>query len=264
MFQPAIHHQLELLRSPDAEVYLQGAQLTRFRDWLFLSSRSNFVSGQPIRGGVPICFPWFGPKTGDPDAPQHGVARTALWEAENVADDALTLALTTEDWRARMKFGFGDQLQMRFEVENLSYVPFEFECALHTYYAVADVRGVTIAGLDGKTYLDKPDAMRRKVQHGAVTFGGETDRVYLDAPGPIAIRDAARTIDITGAAGWRSTVVWNPWERVAAQMKDLGAGQWPHFVCVECGAIADDAITLAPGETYVLDVSVGVSYSDSQ
>ena len=258
MFQQLQNQQLELLRSPDADVYLQGAHLARFRDWLFLSPQSNFAPGKAIRGGVPICFPWFGPKTGDPDAPQHGVARTALWEVENVADDAVTLVLATEDWRARMTLGFAGDLRMRFEVENLSYVPLEFECALHTYYAVSDVRNVTVRGLDGKIYLDKTDDYARITQSGDVTFEGETDRAYVDAPGPIAIDDGARTLEIVGASGWRSTVVWNPGSEVAARMKDLGADNWRRFVCVECGALADDSIALAPGETYVLDVSVAV------
>lgn len=258
MFQSAHHQSLDLLRSPDADIYLQGAHLARFRDWLYLSPHSQFAGGKAIRGGVPVIFPWFGPNKTDPNAPQHGLARATLWQVENVAEDAVTLSLELEDWRARMKFGFGEQLRMRLEVESLAGVP-AFECALHTYFAVEDVRQISIVGLDGKTYLDKTDGMKRKAQSGDVTLSGETDRVYLDAPGPIRIRDAHRTLEIVGAAGWASTVVWNPWSEVAAKMKDLGADQWPRFVCAECGAIADNAVSLGAGETYVLDVSVKLS-----
>ena len=258
MFQSARHGELELLRSPEADVYLQGAHLTRFRDWLFLSERSHFARGQAIRGGVPLCFPWFGPRKDDADAPQHGLVRTALWQIENVADDAVTLVTRADAWTARMKFGFGEQLRLRFEVENLSDKPFDFECALHTYFAVEDARTTSIEGLDGKTYLDKTEAYQRKTQSGAVTFSGETDRVYLDAPGPLAIRDGARTIQIEGASGWRSTVVWNAWASKAAAMQDFGDDEWTRYVCVECGAIADDAIALAAGATYVLDFSIAV------
>ena len=260
MFQQTKNHDLTLLQSPDADVYLQGAQLARFRDWLFLSPDARFVAGKSLRGGVPICFPWFGPKKDDPSAPQHGFVRTAIWEIENVADDALTLQLANENWRARMKFEFGEELRLRFETDNLSDEPFPFECALHTYFAVEDVRQISIGGLDGVTYLDKPDAYARKIQSGDITFNGETDRVYLSASGPIAIRDARRTIEIKGHTGWRSTIVWNPGREVAAGMKDVGAQVWPRFVCVECGAVADDAVTLAPGETYALDVSIAVNY----
>lgn len=256
MFHSAQHDALELLRSPDAEIYLQGAHLARFRDWLYLSPNSHFAVGQPIRGGVPVIFPWFGAKKDDPDAPSHGIARTALWQVENVAEDAVTLGLEIESWRAQMKFELGDALRMRLEVENASAQNQRFECALHTYFAVEDVRNISIEGLNGKDYLDKTDAMQRKTQRGDVLIEGQTDRVYLDSPGPIAIRDATRTLEIRGAQGWRSTVVWNPWSEKAAQMKDVSADQWKRFVCVECGAIADDAAILTPGETYILDVSI--------
>ena len=256
MFQSSHHGELELLRSPDADIYLQGAHLTRFRDWLFLSSASKFAPHTPIRGGVPIIFPWFGPNKTDANAPQHGLVRTKLWQVEDVAADAVTLITESQSWRARMKFGFADELRMRFEVENLSSAPFEFECALHTYFAVADARNVKISGLDGKTYLDKTENYDRKTQCGDVTLSGETDRVYLDSPGPIEIHDGVRAIRIEGESGWRSTVVWNPWEKLAAQMKDLGADDWKSYVCVECGAIADDAITLSAGASYALDIAV--------
>ena len=256
MFQSSQHGELELLASPDAAIYLQGAHLTRFRDWLFLSEKSNFEQGKAIRGGVPVIFPWFGPNKSDSDLPQHGLVRTKIWQVEDVADDAVTLMTQTENWRARMKFGFGDDLRMRFEVENQSDFAQNFECALHTYFAVDNVENVIISGLDGKSYLDKTENYARKTQNGDVRLSGETDRVYLDSPGPIAIRDGARTIHIVGQSGWRSTVVWNPWKRVAAQMSDLGGDEWKRYVCVECGAIADDAITLQAGENYALDIEI--------
>lgn len=256
MFHPSRNGELEFLYSADADIYLQGAHLTRFRDWLFLSDASHFARDKPIRGGVPLVFPWFGPQKTDASAPQHGLVRTKSWQVEDVADDAVTLMTQTNAWRVRMKFGFADELRMRLEVENRSDAPFEFECALHTYFAVDDVRNVVISGLDGATYLDKTESYARKLQSGDVRLSGETDRVYLDAPGPIAISDGARTIQIAGESGWRSTVIWNPWEKVAAQMNDLS--EWQRFVCVECGAIADDAITLAAGASYALDIAITV------
>ena len=256
MFQSTQHGELELLSSPDADIYLQGAHLTRFRDWLFLSSASNFASGTPIRGGVPVIFPWFGPNTTDASAPQHGLVRAKIWQVEDVAEDAVTLTTENEVWRARMKFDFADELRMRFEVENLSAAAFEFECALHTYFAVDDVKNVAITGLDGKTYLDKTANYARVTQSGDVIITGETDRVYLDSGGPIAIHNGARTVRIWGKAGWRSTVVWNPGQKTASGLSDLS--DWQRFVCVECGAIADDAITLEAGENYALDVTIAV------
>ena len=261
MFHPAHHGELELLASPDADIYLQGAHLTRFRDWLFLSGASNFAEDRSIRGGVPLVFPWFGPSKTDATLPQHGWARTVLWQVEDVAADAVTLSVQSHRWQVRMKFGFADSLRMRFEVENQSDLAQSFECALHTYFAVDDARNVMISGLDGKTYLDKTKNYARVTQSGDVHLSGETDRVYLNSSGPIAIRDGARTIQITGESGWRSTVVWNPWEKAASAMNDLS--EWKRFVCVECGAIADDAITLAPGASYALDIAIDVELSSS-
>ena len=255
MFQSQ-HDELQRLVSPDADIYLQGAHLTRFRDWLFLSDASKFAPNQSIRGGVPVIFPWFGPNKSDASLPQHGWARTKIWQVENAADDAVTLAMEHDAWQLRMKFGLGDQLRMRLEVENQGAGARDFECALHTYYAVDDIENVVISGLDGVSYLDKTANYARIKQSGDVTITGETDRVYLDAGGPVSIRDGARTLRITGAAGWRSTVVWNPWQKTAANMNDLS--EWRQFVCVECGAIADDAITLEAGENYALDISVTV------
>ena len=253
MFQSQ-HGELQRLASSDADIYLQGAHLTRFRDWLFLSDDSKFARGQSLRGGVPVIFPWFGPNKSDATLPQHGWARTKIWQVENAADDAVTLMMQHDAWQLRMKFGFGEQLRMRLEVENQSQSARDFECALHTYYAVDDIEKVVVSGLDRATYLDKTANYARTKQRGDVTITSETDRVYLNSPGPIEIRDGARTLRIVGESGWRSTVVWNPWQKTAANMNDLS--EWRQFVCVECGAIADDAITLGAGENYALDISV--------
>jgi glucose-6-phosphate 1-epimerase len=268
MFRRDTIHDLERLHSDDAEIFLQGAHLTRFRDWLYLSPNSNFKRHKAIRGGIPVVFPWFGPKKDDSDAPQHGWARTAIWNVAEVADDGSSVTLelcspdtTAPDLVARLQFGFGDELEVRFEVENRTEDPFTFECALHTYFAVSDVRNVVVEGLDGKTYLDKPSGGARLTQSGPIRFGEEVDRVYLESGVPIEIRDTHRTIHVRGDAadaGWRSTVVWNPAAERAAQMSDLGAEEWPHFVCVESGAIADDAITLARDQIYLMHLRVSV------
>ena len=155
MFETLRNGELALLRSPDADIYLQGAQLTRFRDWLFLSNTSNFAPHKAFRGGVPLIFPWFGPNKTDASAPSHGWARTQIWQVEDVAADTVTLKLENDAWHLRMKFEFGETLRMRFEVENQSVEVRSFECALHTYFAVEDAANVAISGLDGKTYLDK-------------------------------------------------------------------------------------------------------------
>lgn len=253
------------------EIFEQGAHVSRFQssdgtELLFLSSSSRFESGKAIRGGVPICFPWFGPKADDASAPAHGFARTMPWnvveekplsvELSLESSDA-TRALWPHDFAASYRVTFvNHQLQLQFTVRNCGNEPFTFEVALHTYFRVSDVRGVKIEGLDGETYLDKVDAGARKTQTGLVTIEGETDRVYLDSFGPMVLHDGERTVQIAGDNGWRSTVVWNPWIEKARALPDLGDDEWTQFVCIESGAIADDAITLQAGQSYQLTLEI--------
>ncbi|HEX9995835.1 MAG TPA: hypothetical protein VGB45_01720 [Abditibacterium sp.] len=150
----------------------------------------------------------------------------------------------------RADFTFG------FETQNTGEAPFTFEIASHTYFRVSDVRNIQIEGLEGKTYLDNLDGSERKIQNGAIAFSGETDRVYLDSGGPITLRDRANIIQISGNESWRSTVVWNPWIDKSRALADLGDDEWPGFVCIESGAIADDAVTLGVGEKYTLSLQI--------
>src|SRR5262245_48554188 len=186
-----------------AHVYLHGAHVTHYqRDGepplLFLSSRSRFEPGRAIRGGVPIVFPWFGPKAGDPTAPDHGFARTSDWSVESVEarDGGVTLVLGLEpgadtrryghsDFRVRQRVEVGANLAIALDLENCSDAPFTFEEALHTYLRVGDVRDASLAGLDGVTYIDKRDGMRRKtLAPGPFRLREATDRVFLHTRAP--------------------------------------------------------------------------------
>ena len=246
------------------------------RPVLFLSPRSLFRRGKAIRGGVPLCFPWFGPKADDPSAPQHGFARTSLWQpttAETAADGSthVTLALTDDEatralwphaFAARFTVTAGDRLALALEVHNTGRTPFTFGAALHTYLAVSDVRAIVLRGLEHTRYLDKVGGRTVERREGAapITFTGETDRVYLDTTAACTIEDATwnRRIHV-GKSGSRSTVVWNPWSDKARALADLGEEAWPGFLCVETCNAADDTITLAPGATHTLAAEVALS-----
>ncbi len=241
---------LDTLQFPDAEIALQGAHLTRFRDWLYLSSASHFESGKAIRGGIPVVFPWFGPIKVDPAAPQHGWARTSEWEVELQRRSGTILALRHDDWHIRLAYEFGDTLWARVQVKNQASEARSFEFALHTYFAVSDVSRVEIEGLDGLTYVSKAEGGARKTQSGSVRFPGEVDRVYFDAPSPLTIRDGATGYELRG--NWKSAVTWNPGAERAATLADLGADEWRGFVCLEVGAIGEGAVQLAPGETWAM------------
>jgi glucose-6-phosphate 1-epimerase len=251
-------------------VYLHGAHVTHYvpageQPLLFTSPRSQFVAGKAIRGGVPVIFPWFGPRADDPTAPEHGFARVAEWAVDSVRTDdgsvAVTLRLdpseaTRATWphefRLRHEVVFGPRLTMTLEVENRGRDAFSFEEALHTYLLVGDVRRATIAGLEGTSYIDKTDGMKRKrVGDEPLQLVGPTDRVFPGTRTPCVVDDPVlgRRL-VVEKEGSATTVVWNPWSEKAAAMADLGADAWPSMLCVETANTGDDAVSLAPGERH--------------
>jgi len=250
------------------EVYLQGAQVTAWqppgaRPVIFTSSRANFAPGKAIRGGVPIVFPWFGPHPTDPAAPQHGFARTALWQLDGVeAGDSVGLefSLSPEGFALTYRVSFGAELYLALTVRNASSATVAFEEALHSYFAVSDVEHVSVTGLEACSFIDKTEGMRRFPAAGApLSFSKETDRVYLDTPDRLAVNDPSWTrriaIEKSGAA---STITWNPWPEKAAAMADLGADNWRGMVCVETGNVADHRISLPPGGAHEMTTRIAV------
>ncbi len=263
----------------EAEVYLHGAHVTHFQPagkapLLFLSAASHFAPGRAIRGGVPVIFPWFGPRTGRPDSPAHGFARTLPWSVEALADDdhgniTLILRLDSDettrahwphDFILRHRITFGVNLDMQLEVENISATAFQFEEALHTYLAVADVREIAITGLENTPFLDKTNALQREQQSAdPIRITGETDRVYLNTHTACILDDPklARRISVA-KSGSDTTVIWNPWIAKAKAMADFGDDEWPAMMCIETANAGPSAITLAPGAAHAMRATVSV------
>jgi D-hexose-6-phosphate mutarotase len=263
----------------EAHIYLQGATVTHFQPRgaapvLFLSNRAAWAAGRPIRGGVPLVFPWFGAHASQPKAPAHGFARTRAWRLINsqATDDAVVVELALDDDEASRSSAWPHAFQLRYRVSvgaalglslgvvNTSAQTFSFEAALHTYLAVGDVRAVAITGLENTAYIDKVDGMTRKRQGTEpLRLTGETDRVFVGTRGRCVVEDrvlARRlTVDKTGSA---TTVVWNPWSAKAAGIADLEPDDWRRMVCVETANAADDAVTLAPGERHVMTATIRV------
>ena len=263
----------------EALVYLQGAHVAHFqpkdgRPVLWMSAASRFEKGKPLRGGVPICFPWFGPKAGSPEAPLHGFARILPWTVGTVTRETggslrAVLELTAE---AAARGGFPRELslslavtvsrslRMELTVRNVDSGAATFEEALHSYLSVSDVRQVRIRGLEGVGYVDKTAGMARQVGADApITIVGETDRVYLGAKGTVTVEDPGwgRRI-VVGKQGSATTVVWNPWVAKAKAMPDFGDDEWAGMVCVETANALDDAVTLAPGASHVMTATLEV------
>ena len=270
-----------VITTPDAEahVYLHGAHVTHYQPTgqspvLFMSRASHFAPDKPIRGGIPVIFPWFGPRAGDASAPAHGFARTLDWslvETKPIGSAVgLTLALQSSeatrrwfphDFELRYVITVGATLEVSLEVRNRSTTNFTFEEALHTYLSVSDVRAARIVGLDSRTFIDKTASAARTQQSGPIRIERETDRVYLDTLDEVTVHDPGRQI-IVRKTGSRTTVVWNPWIAKAKAMADFGDDEWPAMLCIETANAADNAVTLAAGQSHVMSASVHV-LSDS-
>jgi glucose-6-phosphate 1-epimerase len=260
-----------------ATVYLHGAHVAAWQPKgqqpaIFLSRKSDLAPGKPIRGGVPIAFPWFAARHDGKAGPSHGFARIQDWTLAfaALAGDDLHLTFTlgpTEisrdlgynHFRLAFQLTIGRTLTMELTVVNDATVPLVFEEALHTYYAVADIHEVTVTGLEGMTYLDKNENFQSKVQHGAIVVTEPTDRVYLNTTSTCVLQDTGNKRRITVAkTGSNTTVVWNPWESGALKIPDLDPTEWHEFIAVETVNAAVNAVTLAPGGRHVMQAHVSV------
>jgi len=261
----------------DAEIYLHGAQVTHFQPrgcepLLFLSQRSFFAAGKPIRGGVPICFPWFGPNTEDPSQPAHGFARLVDWQLESITRGAdgtkstefslrsgpMTRRWWSSDFIARYQVTSGAELSISLAVHNPSVLPIRFEAALHTYLHVGDVRQASVTGLERSSYLDKMLAGERVAASGApVRFTGETDRVYLATRDTCIVHDPVlnRRL-VVEKSGSESTVVWNPWIAKAKSMQDFDDDEWPRMLCIETANVGQAGVTLAANQSHTMTVKI--------
>jgi glucose-6-phosphate 1-epimerase len=260
----------------DALVYLHGAHVAHYqpsgaRPVLWMSHESRFEAGRPLRGGIPICFPWFGPKAGSPDAPLHGFARILPWTLASVTEGEGALRAVLElsaETAARSGFPgelsvslavvVGRVLRLDLTVSSGARAPVTFEAALHSYFAVSDVRRVVVRGLEDAPFVDKTAAMARRPAEGVpVAIRAETDRVYTGASGAVEIEDASwqRRVVVT-KAGSATTVVWNPWIAKARAMPDFGHDEWTGMLCVETANALDDAVTLPPGESHVMTATL--------
>ncbi|MGQ9860411.1 MAG: D-hexose-6-phosphate mutarotase [Thiobacillaceae bacterium] len=260
-----------------ASVCLQGAHLVTWRPKdqvhpvVWVSEAARFAPGKSIRGGVPVCWPWFGPHAMEGAFPAHGFARTVPWQVtatETLDDGATCIALVLlQNEQTRVLFPHACRLELMLTVgialdaslvsTNLDTEPLVIGEALHTYFQIGDIGQARVLGLDGCTYVDKVDGGARKRQDGPVTFAGETDRVYVDTEARCVIEDPVlgRRI-VIDKSGSRSTVVWTPWQEKAEKMGDLGPNEgWRRMVCVESGNALDNVLRLAPGEAHVLSVS---------
>ena len=254
-----------------AEIYLHGAHVTCFRKideppLLFMSQCSRFNEGQPIRGGIPVIFPWFGMREG---LGQHGFARVKTWDLKEFApapDGSVSVRFRLPDcpeasgfppFVAEYVVTVSDTLSLELSVTNQSAEEvLTFENCLHSYFEVGDVTAISIQGLKGVNYLDKVANFAKKTDsNDAIRIASEVDRIYLDTTSSVEVIDPrlGRKIRVE-KHGSVSTVVWNPWITRAQQMPDFGNDEYQRMICIESGNVASNQISLPPGETSKLTV----------
>ncbi|MBT4836384.1 MAG: D-hexose-6-phosphate mutarotase [Methylococcales bacterium] len=261
-----------------AELCLQGGHLLRWQPThtkkpvIWLSDEAKFLQGKSIRGGIPVCWPWFGDHHEKNNFPAHGFARTTPWECldAKMIDDGqimVELGLVMTDklnqyWpyhsRLSMTIMMGKTLKIALKTENRDDKSFVISEALHTYFAVSEIKNIHIDGMDGCDFYNKV-IDDNETQLDDIRFTGETDRVYQQHRVDCVINDVDfnRQIKIKKSSS-QSTVVWNPWNNKAEKMGDLGEQGWQKMVCVESANAMSDAITIEPGESHIMAVEYSV------
>lgn len=263
-----------------ATISLYAGQVLAYRpagqaeDLLFLSEKAYYAAGKAIKGGIPVCWPWFGPDPEGQGRPAHGFVRNRPWnllatEARPDGSIQVRLGLSdTEETRTIWPHAFeleieivvGATLETALVTRNRGEAPFVLSQALHTYFRVGEIDRVRVLGLEGTTYIDKMDGGLEKPQAGAVLIDREVDRIYTGVAGHLTIEDSGlgRRIGID-TAGSASAVVWNPWAATAAAMADLDDEDYRSLLCVETTNAGPDLIEVAPGGEHRMSATYSVS-----
>lgn len=268
----------------EALIAQQGAQLLSYQPHeqpplVWLSEQAEYKRGQSLRGGAPVCWPWFGDLTRNPvqvrtefageQAPFHGLVRGLDWQLDDIADEQGALAV---HWKFDASQGlpgwphsaelslvmrFGERLGLELTTRNLGDKPLALSQALHTYFAVGDSREISIDGLQGCRYIETLERWEERRQDGLVRIAGETDRIYLDVDRPLVIRDPhwQRSIHIQTSHS-RSAIVWNPWIDKAQRLSQFADDAWQRMLCIETARVWDDVLSIAPGRSETMAVEI--------
>lgn len=270
----------------DALISLYGGQVLSYQkrqrpEVFFLSDRAYYQNGKAIKGGVPVCWPWFGNDPQSKGRPAHGFARNSLWQlvtSEQLANgdtlvelqlspNELSASLWPHDFLLSLKVCVGDELTLQLTTYNKDQQPFEITQALHSYFALESIDALRISGLENLRYLDKAKSntgAEQKIQQGEIQIDGEVDRIYLQVPEQITLKHIAPSLAPELALALHSknsatAVVWNPWQQLCAQSADLNDTDYQRFVCVETANAATDVIKLKPGESFSLQARIALN-----
>ena len=236
-------------------------------DVFFLSEQAEYGAGKAIRGGTPICWPWFADDTSGFGRPAHGFARRLLWQVAatlthddgsttiqlKLTSDETTLAVWAHAFELTMEITVGASLTLALTTKNVGEKSMEISQALHTYFNISDAAAISIKDLDNVPYLNKLKDFSQEQEDGNVTVHGEIDRVYFDVPKTVRLFDKGyqREIVINGE-GSNTTVVWNPGPETIKSLSDIPATTYQSFICIETANAAKDLITLEQGQSHCL------------
>lgn len=264
----------------------QGAQILSYQQddqppLIWLGEQAAYKRGQGVRGGVPVCWPWFGNLQRNPQAvqamhrqpdaaPAHGLVRSLDWQLQGIDQHADGVQLefsynsTTHplnDWthaaELRLSIRLDERLHIQLSSRNLGDTPLAISQALHSYFAVSDIRHVAVEGLHGCRYIETLEDWQQRQQDGLLTFSGETDRIYLDTPAQLSILDHAwqRRIQLH-SVGSNSAVLWNPWIDKAQRLSQFASDAWQGMLCIEHANVMDDIRVLNAGQQHQLNLSL--------
>ena len=276
------------IRRGDAELLVaeQGAQVLSYRQGgaaplIWLSEQAEFKQGQSVRGGVPICWPWFGDLARNPPAvqatyqseqpaPFHGLVRALPWQLaeQRCEGDVALLEFRCAQAQERLpgwphaveltlQIRLADRLRLTLTSHNRGDRPVAISQALHSYFAVSDIRQVEVEGLDGRPYVETLEDWETRRQQGNLRFSGETDRIYLDLPASLSVIDHGwnRRI-LLSSSGSSSAVLWNPWIDKARRLSSFADDAWQRMLCIETANVLGDAFELQPGEQHAMSVEI--------
>ena len=250
-----------------ARITAHGAQVLSWKpsdeeEVLYLSPMAVFGEGKAIRGGVPICWPWFNSHPTDPDLPSHGIARTRVWNlvaaSEHETGVKMKFEMSEGIWHASVTISIGESLELNLETRNPNEIPIVYSGALHPYFTVSDISNVRIVNLDGSAYLDTVAGETRRTQKGAVKFHGEVDAIYDSNASVLLVDEGSGRTLLIEKTGSPSTVIWNPWMEKSASLTDLPDDAYRKFCCVESAIANDMAVIVMPGTSAMLGMKISV------
>ena len=254
----------------EAEIYLHGGHLTHYQPkgekaLIFNAKESKITPPKSVHAGIPICWPWFGPHPSDQDKPQHGFARDSVWEIKStkrLPSQETEIILTLQDSPySRILFDFSFELELTFRLGtacsvslktiNTDKKSFTITQALHSYFAISDLRNIKIEGVRETPFIDYTDEKREKTESLALSIDRETNRVYIPTVKSCIIHDSGlkRKIVVT-KEGSNSTTIWNPWRE--NKIHDLPDESYRRFVCIESTNALEDKVILAPDKTHTI------------